>query len=58
LPDRYKANLAVDPSRFCCFTLARGAVSDGQNAIKVKLLRPNSASASKVTLDYLDVAWR
>jgi hypothetical protein len=58
LPDRYKANLAVDPTRFCCFRLDRGAVRDGHNAIKVTLVQPDAGSAGKVTLDYLDVAWR
>jgi hypothetical protein len=57
LPDQYKANLAVDPTRFCCFKVDSDAVRDGQNAIKVTLLQPDSGSAAKVILDYLDVAW-
>ena len=57
LPDPYGANLAVDPSRFCCFKANAGAVIEGQNAIKVTLAQPTPQSASHVTLDYLDLAW-
>jgi len=57
LPDPYDANLAVDPTRFCCFNVEPGAVIRGQNSIEVTLVQPTSASAGEVILDYLDVAW-
>jgi hypothetical protein len=57
LPDPYKANLAVDPTRFACFKVERSSVREGQNLMKVTLLQANSENAGKVTLDYLDIAW-
>lgn len=57
LPDPYQANRAVDPTRFSCFKVERGAVRDGTNLVKVTLAQPTSGSASRVILDYLDVAW-
>jgi hypothetical protein len=57
LPDPYSANLAVDPSRFCCFKASSAAVVEGQNAIKVTLVQPTAQSAGNVTLDYLDLSW-
>jgi hypothetical protein len=57
LHDPYKANLAVDPTRFSCFKVDRGALREGTNLVKVKLVQPTPGSASKVILDYLDVAW-
>ena len=57
LPDPYQANLGVAPSRFRCFRADSGAVVEGQNLIKVTLTQPTPESASKVTLDYLDVFW-
>jgi len=57
LDDPYEANLAVDATRFCCFKVDAGAVSEGQNLITVSLVQPTSESAGKVTLDYLDIAW-
>jgi hypothetical protein len=57
LPDPYRANQKVDPTRFCCFKVDRGAVIDGENRIKVTLAPPKSGSSSKVTIDYLDIAW-
>jgi len=57
LPDPYKANLAVDPTRFACFKVERSYVREGQNLMKVTLLQANSENAGKVTLDYLDIAW-
>jgi hypothetical protein len=57
LKDPYSANLVVDATRFCCFKVDRGTVQEGQNSIRVTLLPPASGTASKVTLDYLDVTW-
>lgn len=57
LPDPYEANLAVDPSRFCCFRANSGMVVQGDNSIKVTLSQPTSEGASTVTLDYLDISW-
>ncbi len=57
LSDPYQANLAVDPSRFCCFKVDGGAVTEGQNLITVTLVQPTLESAGNVTLDYLDVSW-
>jgi len=57
LHDPYEANLVVDPTRFSCFKVDRGAVLEGTNFIRVKLLQPAPGGASKVVLDYLDVAW-
>lgn len=57
LHDPYQANLAVDPTRFCCFKIDHATVKEGQNLIKVTLAQPTSQSAGKITIDYLDVAW-
>jgi hypothetical protein len=54
LPDPYQANQKVDATRFCCFKVDRGAVIEGENRITITLAPPKS---SKVTIDYLDVAW-
>jgi len=55
--DPYRANLAVDPTRFRCFAANSALAIEGQNLIKVTLTQPTPEYAGKVTLDYLDISW-
>jgi hypothetical protein len=57
LPDPYRANLAVHPSRFCCFKADSGMVVEGQNSITVTLIQLVPEDAGSVVLDYLDLSW-